>query len=131
MTTQETTVAFLFLLLILLWLGLISFLTVSGAQKFEDGKYKTGVLCIFLMLVVMVSGILGWHHVSNQPEWQFLKTPTCNECHEIVSREDNFCNACGAEVNIKTALNCAECNTEYEADDKFCAHCGKELPKGE
>lgn len=129
MSSQEYTITFLFLLLMLFWIGLLAWLTVSMAHKFEEGKPKTAILCIILVLIIIVGGIIGWKYLSDQPEWEFLKTPTCAECGETLHPDDNFCKTCGLEV-VDEVVKCPACNAECDTADKFCAQCGAER-KGE
>lgn len=49
----------------------------------------------------------------------------CQECGNPVSREDKFCNKCGAKVEITE--KCPECGDEIDPDDNFCSECGYEV----
>lgn len=129
MSSQEYFITFVFLFLFLAWIGAISWLMVSGATKFGQDNTKSGLLCFVLAIVVTIAGITSWYHVSNQPGWEFLKTPVCAECSKPVTSKDNFCSNCGAEVELKR--ECDNCSSTYEAGDKYCAECGTSIPKEE
>lgn len=49
----------------------------------------------------------------------------CQECGNPVSREDKFCNKCGAKVEI--VETCPQCGVEIDPDDNFCSLCGYEV----
>lgn len=50
---------------------------------------------------------------------------TCQECGSPVSREDKFCNQCGAKIEI--TMDCPECGAEVDAQHNYCSSCGSEL----
>ena len=127
MSSQEYFITFVFLFLFLAWIGAISWLMVGGATKCSQDNTKSGILSFVLAIVVMIAGITSWYHVSNQPGWEFLKTPTCTECSKPITSEDNFCSHCGAEIKLE--FECENCKSEYEAGDKYCSECGTAIPQ--
>ncbi|MBQ8806498.1 MAG: zinc ribbon domain-containing protein [Bacteroidaceae bacterium] len=127
MSPQEYFLTIIFLLLTLFWLGFVSAFIVGGAHRIEEGSWKSGVICIIVGIMIIILGVVGWHYLSNQPDWEFLKTHVCAECDAPISHSDKYCAECGYEVAVNN--QCPECHTEYEEGDKYCAECGASIPQ--
>jgi membrane protease subunit (stomatin/prohibitin family) len=51
----------------------------------------------------------------------------CPKCHHPVPAGSNFCNHCGAKMEILDVV-CPHCNQKLPRESAFCPHCGKKIP---
>lgn len=69
----------------------------------------------------------------------------CEKCNFEVKETDEFCNNCGAKIQVAENENqevvneeelmnkehkCDNCGTEYKETDKFCNKCGRRISRG-
>ncbi len=129
MSSVEYYVSFTFLLLAFVWLGLVSWLMIYGADHASQGKIKSSIICFVLAILVIAAGVFGWSHISRQPDWAFLKTPVCEKCNSTLEHDAQFCDHCGTSVD--TEQKCCECNHSYDMGDQFCSNCGTKINREE
>lgn len=126
MSSPEYFITFCFLLLALLWIALIAYLTVRGAYEANNSNIKTSIVAFVLAILVIIAGIAGWHYITNQPGWEFLKTPVCAQCNSAVDSDEKFCGQCGATLTPNHPI-CEHCDAPCEPTDKYCSECGQKI----
>lgn len=52
----------------------------------------------------------------------------CPSCGEPAAAGDNWCEACGADLNATPAVPCVACGEADIADDGYCMSCGRKQP---
>ena len=89
---------------------------------------------IFISLVITVGAAVALKILEKKlPASDSGETVTyvCSKCGKKARSSDNFCNACGGEIEKKVVIKeeyaCEKCGKRATAKEKFCSACGGEI----
>ena len=125
--TMKPLMLILGLICVLIWLTAIAVCMCFGAQRSNQDKHLSGFICFALAILLGAAGCVGWHHLSSQPQFAYLRTPICSSCNSTMRLDDKFCSQCG-EAAVQNL--CIECHSEYIPGDEYCSSCGVQLSDG-